>query len=162
MKFTYRVIALSSIGFGLGVIVGPLITALTGSLSASDGAIHLVADELDRLIGNPLAAFVLQAVVCGIYGAVAMGGSAVYGIEKWSVARCTITHYLMVMIGIYVTGFLLRWFSINDMASLLVMIPIMTVPYFIIWLVNYISYRVQLNEINRDLCELKSLAKEAA
>ena len=162
MKFYQRVIFLASIGFGLGAIIGPVITAITGTMAASDGALHLVSDELVASVGNPIAAFIIQAIVSGLYGAVAMGGSAVYSIEEWSLFRCTFTHYILVMVGIYVTGFICRWFGLKDIESLLFMLPFMTVPYIIIWLAIYLSYKTQLKEINAELNNIKSSAGEGA
>lgn len=147
---------MATMGFGLGLIVGPVISALTGSAGAGDGAIHLVSDGLINAVGEPLAAFVIQAVVSGLYGMIAVGGSAVYGIEEWSLLKCTAIHYISVIIGLFVTGFSLRWFYLSDIGSLLIMIPFMTVPYVIIWLVNFYSSKAQIQEINRELEKYKA------
>ena len=156
MKFSHRAVMLGSMGFGLGVIVGPVISALSGSAGAGDGAIHLVSDGLTAAVGDPLAAFIIQAFVSGLYGVIAVGGSAVYGIEKWSLLRCTAIHYLSVIIGLFVAGFSLRWFDPADILSVLIMIPFMTVPYIMIWLINFYSSKKQIKEINRELERYKA------
>lgn len=48
------------------------------------------------LESQPLQGAITHIVIGGIYGAVAMGSSVVYGIEKWSIARATATHFLLV------------------------------------------------------------------
>ncbi len=143
-------------GFGLGLIVGPVISALTGSVGAGDGTIHLVSDGLTNAVGDPLAAFIIQAVVSGLYGMIAVGGSTVYGIEEWSLLRCTSIHYISVLIGLFVAGFSLRWFYMSDIVSLIIMIPFITIPYVIIWLVNFYSSKAQIKEINRELEKYKA------
>ena len=160
MSFKQRVIMLSSIGFGLGVIAGTIIAAFSGTLSHDDGTMYLCAPELIEAVGDPLTAFTIQAIVLGFQGVLAMGGSAVYSIEKWSVLRCTLTHYLAVMAGIYTCAFTLRWFSISDTRAILIMFLILTPPYFLIWLINYISYKMELKKINSELEELRTVKAE--
>ena len=155
MNFRQRVIMLSSIGFGLGVIAGTIIAAFSGTLSHDDGTMYLCAPEFIEAVGDPLTAFTIQAIVLGFQGVLSMGGSAVYSIEKWSVLRCTLTHYLAVMAGIYTCAFTLRWFAVTDTKAILIMFLILTPPYFLIWLINYISYKAELKKINRELEDIR-------
>ena len=162
MSFKQRVIMLSSIGFGMGVIAGTIIAAFTGTLSRADGTLYLCAPEFVEAVGDPLTAFTIQAIALGFQGVLAMGGSAVYSIEKWSILRCTLTHYIAVMAGIYILAFTLRWFSVSDVRSIVIMFVILTPPYFLIWLINYISYKSELKKINDELEELRSVKTEGA
>ena len=79
-----------------------------------------------------------------------------YGIEEWSLLRCTSIHYISVLIGLFVAGFSLRWFYMSDIVSLIIMIPFITIPYVIIWLVNFYSSKAQIKEINRELEKYKA------
>ena len=162
MKFSHRVIMLSSIGFGIGVIMGVMITALTATLTYGDGTLYLCSKELSDSVGSPLLAFTIQAFFSGIYGVLAVGGSAVYGLEEWSVLKCTATHYIAVMCGYFVLAFTMRWFTPKDIDAILTMFIMMTIAYFIIWLINYLSYKAELNEINKELEHLKNGNLEGA
>ncbi|MBO4904347.1 MAG: DUF3021 domain-containing protein [Lachnospiraceae bacterium] len=162
MSFKQRVMMLSSIGFGLGVIAGTIIAAFTGTISHGGETLYLCAPEFIEAVGDPLTAFTIQAVLLGIYGVLAMGGSAVYSIENWSILRCTVTHYLTVLTGIYVLAFSLRWFNITDTKAILIMFLIMTPPYFLIWLINYISYKSEISKINKELEDIKLMKNKAA
>ncbi|MBR5420312.1 MAG: DUF3021 domain-containing protein [Lachnospiraceae bacterium] len=155
MKFSQRLILFSSIGFGLGVIVGVIICTVSATLSYADGTIHLCSNELLAAVGDPLFAFSIQTFASGLYGVLGFGGSAVYGIEEWGLLKCTLIHYLAVMTGFLILAFSMRWFM-HDVVSLIIMLGIMTAVYMMIWLGNYLSYKAQLNEINRELDELKS------
>ncbi len=157
MKFSHRLIIRSSIGFGLGVIVGVMITAFSATLTYADGNLYLCSKELIEAVGNPLLAFTIQAIVSGIYGVIGLGGSVVYSIEEWSIVKCTSLHYLTVMVGFYIMAFLMRWFRITDIAEILTMFVMMTAVYIIIWISNYLSCKAQLKEINKELDELKSV-----
>jgi len=156
MKFSHRLIMLSSIGFGIGVITGVMITAFSATLTYADGNLYLCSRELIEAVGNPLVAFTIQAIVSGIYGIIAVGGSVVYSIEEWSIVKCTSLHYVTVMVGYYIMAFLMRWFTFRDIGVIFTMFIMMTIAYFIIWMINYLSYKAQLKEINRELNELKT------
>ncbi len=156
MKPKHLFIVLLSFGFGLGAIMGTVITAVSATLSAGDGALHVCSDEFIAAVGNPLAAFIIQVLACSVYGMIPMGGAVVYSIEKWSIARCTLTHYIPTMVCFFGLGFLMRWFSLENPAELLIMFVSMTVGYFFIWLCNYISYKIKLKKINEDLKQLNS------
>ena len=162
MKFRNRVIILSIIGFGMGVTLCSVIATLIGSISAADGALHPVSDKLIEATGSPLSAFVVQAVVSAFFGALAMGGSAVYSIEEWSLIRCTVVHFLMVMIGYSVTGLSLHWFTLEDLPTYLMIMFFMTLGYIGVWLINYLSHKAQIREINRELDEYKAMEYKEA
>ena len=83
MNFKSRVIFLSSMGFALGMMIGTIITAVTATMEYADGTVYLCSKEFNDFIGNPLLAFVIQALVSGLYGMIGMGGSSVYYIEEW-------------------------------------------------------------------------------
>ena len=160
MKNSQRFIMLSFLGFAIGVITGTVISTLLGTLSVGDGEMHLCPDALIQVVGNPIIAFVVQAVVSGIFGVLAIGGTFVYGIEEWGLVKCTAIHYFLVMGGYIVTSLFLRWFTLKDIVPILCMIAGMTVGYVIIWFINYMAYKSQLDQINKKLDELKTLNLE--
>ncbi len=157
MNFKQKVVLLASIGFGFGVIMGVTITSVIATASAGDGNFYVTSKDLIEAVGNPLVAFLIQAFVSGLYGAVVMGASAVYSKEEWGVTRCTLIHYFVMMIAYCVIAFSLRWYTFDDIIPLAVMLGAMTVIYFCIWLGFYISYRAQLKKINIELLQLKTL-----
>ncbi len=162
MKLKQRIVMLSSLGFGIGVIAGTLIAAIWGTLSAGNGTLVLCPSSLVDAVGNQLAAFTIQAVSSGIYGIFTVGGSAIYDVEEWGLLKCTLIHYALVMVGYYVLALLLGWFTSGDIVEMIIVFVAMTLGYFIIWLINYLSYKAQLNVINRELEELKKLSEYEA
>lgn len=123
-----------------------------------------------------LAGFVLGALICigfmlassseglkaafpnlllsGIYGAVAMGSSIVYDIEKWSIARATATHFLLVFALYFLLVISMGWFSLSDPVFWIV-VGAMVAGYILIWLLQYLSYKRQIREMNDELKKLK-------
>lgn len=159
MKMRHRITILASIGFGMGVIFGVMITAFSATLTYGDGTLHLCSEGLIKAVGDPLTAFTIQAFASGLHGALALGSSAIYEYEKWSLVKVTFIHYITVMISFYTLAFLMRWFVPDEPKEPVIMFFIMTGVYFVIWLSNYISYRAELKKLNRELDEYKSSAE---
>ncbi len=156
MNFKSRVIFLSSMGFALGMMLGTIITAVTTTMEYADGNVYLCSKEFNAFIGNPLLAFVIQALVSGIYGMIGMGGSSVYYIEKWSILRATVSHFIVTVGCYYFTAFFLRWISPSAVSDCFIMFLLFLISYLMIWLSKYLSYKSQINEINKELIVLKA------
>ena len=157
MKLSQRIAFLGALGFGMGVLAGTVLAAIISSLSNGTTAVQVCSpDFVEAMGGNELLAYIIQALAAGLYGVWAMGSSAVYSIEEWGVLKCTLFHYITTMTLYYVLGFFLRWFTLKDKAQILIFFIALTVMYFIIWLVNYISYSIQLKKINSGLASIKS------
>lgn len=156
MSLKSRIISFSSIGFALGILLGVVITAVSATMEYADGTVYLCSKEFISYMGDPLLAFVVQALICGIYGMIAMGGSSAYYIEKWSLLKATVTHYIFTVASYYAVSFFLRWISPTDYKSCFIMFMMFLIPYVIIWVSKYLSYKAQINEINRELNVLKA------
>ena len=94
-------------------------------------------------------------LLAGIYGAVAMASSLIYSIEKWSIARTTVTHFLLIFSLYCALGFSLDWFRPGDTTFWIIM-AVMAAAYFLIWLSQYLSYKRRVRQMNDDLKKLKS------
>ena len=90
-----------------------------------------------------------QIVGSMIYGGIAMGSSVFYEIESWGIVRATSSHYLLTMSSFLVANYVLGWFGTG--VVLIITFVCMTVAYIIIWLIQYITYKRQIREINKEL-----------
>ena len=134
-----KAIVLGSVGF----VIGAMISAGFGLMY---GATESIREVLPHLFPG------------GLYGAVAMGSTVFYDIEKWSIARATATHFLLV-VGLYcVLVFTMGWFRIEDPVFWIV-ISIMVVGYILIWLFQYLSYKRKIQQMNNELQMLKAKTK---
>ncbi len=94
----------------------------------------------------------------GIYGAVAMASSLIYSIEKWSIARTTVTHFLLIF-GLYCAlGFSLGWFRPGDTTFWIIM-AVMAAAYFLVWLIQYLFCKRRVRQMNDNLKKFKSTQK---
>ncbi|MCR4657100.1 MAG: DUF3021 domain-containing protein [Lachnospiraceae bacterium] len=157
MSFRNKVIVLCSIGFAVGVIFCVTFSAMITTMSIGDGTFYLVVPEFAEDMGGMLPAFVIDALVCGMFGVVAIGGSSVYELEEWSYLRATVTHFLMTVISYYLVGFFLRWFSFSDIKWCLLWLVIYIITYTLIWFGNYLKYRSEVRKINKELGDLRAV-----
>ena len=107
------------------------------------------------LDSQPLQGAFAHIVISGIYGAVAMGSSIVYDVEKWSITRATATHFLLVFALYFLLVISMGWFSLSDPVFWIV-VGTMVAVYILIWLIQYLSYRRQIREMNDELIKWKS------
>ncbi len=156
MKLKDRAIVLSSIGFALGMLSGILVTAILTTTEINDGKLYLCAPGFTAFIGNELAAFAIEALVLGVYGAACMGFSVVYRIENWSILKATVTHSLVTVTIYFATATFLRWYSPASMSDILIMLAIFMILYVSIWLTNFLVYKIQIKEINKKLDIMKT------
>ena len=140
MKYLWnKAFLLGLIGFVLGILTG---------------AGFMIIGYVGKVQEETIQSLVWYFVVCGIYGAFAMGSSVVYEIEHWSITRCTVIHFLSVFIAYTIVGLSQRWFSLNDPEYYIIM-AVMIAVYFIIWLVQYMKYKRQVDLLNENLREWK-------
>ena len=127
--------------------------ALGYVLGAAIGVAFFLADSSEG-IGKALTYILLS----GIPGCVSMGSSVIYSVEKWSIARATVTHFLITFLCFYLISFALDWFRFGD--SMFWMITAaMIIGYFVVWLMMYLAYKRQIRKINEGLKKIKSSRK---
>ena len=124
-----------ALGFALGVPMGLGILYWTRSGVA------------DGMSNGALLAFILSG---GLYGAVAAGATVVYDIERWSVARATLTHLLFTLGGLYLLGLAQGWLAFTPFGFFVPTAAFIAV-YFLIWLAQYLSFRRKVDQLNRRL-----------
>ncbi len=131
--------------------------ALLGSIGFAAGGAICIAFIL---AGSPAvrAEDLPHILLGGLYGAVVMGGSAVYDIEHWSIARATATHFLLTFALYFLLVISMGWFTLDEPAFWIV-VAVMLVGYICIWLIQYLSCRRKVRELNEDLKKWKSSEK---
>lgn len=134
----------AGIGFLIGVVIGYVISILTGS--DNPDVFIPVSDKLLSFAGSIPMALVLQGLFSGIYGAICFGAVSFYDIEKWPLALATGMHCAVIILLFIPGGIFLGW--VNSVTEALIMAGMQFVAFFIIWLILYFSYRKQVKELN--------------
>ncbi len=132
------------IGFLLGIILGDGIAIMTGLFS--EGNFRPVAVTLEQMCGNMAAAFLIQTILSGVYGAVCFGSVSFYEIESLPLALASICHCLLIVILYIPTSLFLGW--CETIWDHLIMAGIQIAAYFMIWLILYCSYRKEVRKLN--------------
>ena len=144
-EFWKKTAKMSGIGFALGVLIGMAFLLPFGF--GSIGAVH----GMDR--------FALHLMMSGLLGAVNMGSTTIYSLERWSLLRCTLSHFLIAMACLCLIGFAMGWFDPREPITLWTL-AICVVVYFIIWLIMYRLYKRQIRRINAALKAWKRAREE--
>ena len=100
----------------------------------------------------------LNILLSAVFGALCMGSSSVYGIEKWGILRATATHFVIVFASFNIIALPLGWFSFGSIEYWIIHV-VMIVVYFLIWLFQCLIYRHKVKELNRELEKWKSRQK---
>lgn len=133
-----------AIGFALGMLVdaGILCAVCPGVFAGEAGP------------GTLIAYFISS----GLYGAVVMGATVAYDIERWSITRATLTHLFVALGGLYAMGLVQGWLTFSVFGFLVPTLGFIA-AYFLIWLVQCLSYRRKVSQMNRTMKAWKSLQR---
>ena len=138
-----KALILSIAGFILGVLIG-----IAFLIILDDGTL-----KNENTVGK-----ILYLMTCGLYGALAWGSSVIYGIESWSILRCTVTHGLITFGGLTMFfGVLIAtgWMKKPSFGAALIMLIMFLLVYFLIWLIQFMIYRRKVKKMNLKLREWK-------
>ena len=138
------------VGFVVGAGIGNLIAFLFSTLSGGDG---IVAAELVAKTGTA-GAIVLQTFLSGILGLVSIGGMLLYEIDKWSLAKATIVHFVSISACFVGVSLILHWFPLR-FAYYAIALGAMAVGFIIIWVCMYLAWKKEVREMNEELNEYK-------
>ena len=151
MNIKKTILQLLYIGFTLGFFIGVIATALIVTIVTGDGNLHLYTSNFEQAISNPLAAFLIHSITCGILGMVITGAVTIYEIDDWDLLPATIVHFFVILSSFYSTAFFLRWFSPANTKAVSISFAMFIINYTVIWISQYLSYKAQIKEINQKL-----------
>ena len=136
---------MAGIGFLIGVVIGNLITILTGN--SDTGGVTFASSQLLRMAGgNALVAMLLQSLFSGLYGAVCFAGMSFYEIERMPLALATALHCATIILLFIPIALFLGW--VSNITEILIIMSIQLVCFFIIWLIMWSIYKKQVKELN--------------
>ena len=108
------------------------------------------AYPMELLADRP--AFLAQIVGSSLLGAINMGATVVYDIDKWGIIKVTLIHYCIAMCSFIICEKLLGWFPDS---VLLVVLVIFTVVYALIWVIMSIRGKKVVRRMNEELEALR-------
>lgn len=140
-------------GAGFGITVSMIITIII-SFCIGDGSYHPVVPELTEMCGSEIIAVLVQTISSALYGAAWVGAAFIWKVEKWSLLRQTVTHFVVCSLTTLPVAFFMYWMP-HTFSGFVIYFAIFIAIYVYIWLVQYFAIKRQLNAVNKKMCESK-------
>ena len=151
----------SSIGFSLGIVIGIVITAITGTLSANDGTVYLYNTVFAQRIGNLYFSIAIEMLCYGLLGFVGMGIMALtYDNDEMPLVKATFLHFVAVMLVFCLVGFTLGWLDPTDLVANVIFVTCFIFAYVMIWVIMSLIYKKEVRSINNNLKKLQRQASD--
>ncbi|MBE6765417.1 MAG: DUF3021 domain-containing protein [Ruminococcaceae bacterium] len=135
------------IGAPVGLLIGTIITICI-SLTVGDGNYYPVAPQLITDFKNELNAYIIQSLLCIIYGSVCAASSVIWETEKWSPLRQTLTHFIILTASTFPIAYYMHWME-HSLSGILSYITIFFISYLIIWITMFAAAKKQLTKLNK-------------
>lgn len=148
-----KIILRSALGFPVGLSIGYLFT-IVGSLIWANGYYSPCVPELITAMGSEINAVVLQAFLCGILGVGFTAGSVIWEIENWSIVKQTGIYFLLASVMMMPIAYFSYWME-HSVVGFLSYFGIFTLLFLIIWVIEFMIMKHNLNKINRNLYRAK-------
>ena len=139
-------------GFPLGVFISTTITVLISMCynGWGVGAYSAAAPNLISTMGNELNAVISQYVLSGLLGFACAFGSAIWQVEKWSMTKQTVVHFLLLSIVMLPIAYFCNWVKHTAVAVILYFAFFASL-YFVIWIIQYNVWKKKLKQVNLKL-----------
>lgn len=139
------------LGFPMGIFLSITITILI-SLSLGTGEYNPVVPELTNLTNSEINAVVLQYILSGILGFMFAAGSAVFEVEQFSLVKQIVIHFFISVFTMLPIAYILRWMD-HSIGGIVTYVGIFLIIYVIIWIIQYMSWKKKILQINKKLEE---------
>lgn len=137
------------LGFIWDIFAIYLITILT-SINIGNGEYHAVNSIFLKACNTELGAVLMQFVIAGGLGIVFGGTTILWEIEKWSLAKQTVMHFLIVTTAMILSAYACNLIH-HTIVSFLLWIAYFVVVYVVFWSIFYTIYKRKVASINKVL-----------
>ena len=143
-----------ALGFGLlGIPIGIAIsTTISLAISLFFGSYSPVSPPLINLMGGLMNAALFQYLASVALGFICGFGSAIWAVERWSLLRKTLIHFLLLTFTLLPISIACRWVA-PSFISILIYFVVFAALYLIIWIVQYLIIRHKISKMNDRLYE---------
>ena len=135
----------SLLGAFVGCFIGVVIIVCI-SLAIGGGDMHVATPALLAQVGSEVGAFSLQMAAAMLIGAIWSGASVIWEVERWSLLRQTLTHFLLCSVVCLPIAWAMDWMADQPGWYLFGFVAM----YAGIWLINYLQIRRRVREILRE------------
>jgi len=129
-----------------GLLIAQTISILI-SLIKNDGNYYHVAPELVAACKNETYAVIVQTLCALVYGAVWVGSTVIWQIDKWSILKQNIIHFLITSIVVFPIAYVTGW-MIHTPLGVLIYFGTFLIAYAIIWWTQYLLIKKRVAQLN--------------
>ena len=140
-----KIIIKAVLGFLLGLLIGVIFMMAEGKPETYLG-----------LEGTP--AVVLYMLCCAAYGLAVMTGQLLYDIESLSLIQATLTHFLIIAVGMILLGLSFGWRA--DDAIVWIIVAVYLTVSVLIWIIMYLFIKRRVRRMNENIRRWKSVHSE--
>ncbi len=148
-----KILFRSLLGAPIGITISLIITIII-SLSSGKGEYYSAVPEFIDLCGNEITAVIVQMICSMFIGAVYSGASVIWEIEKWSLTKQTLIHFIVFIISFAPISYVLYWMPHNILGALSYATSFILM-YIFIWVSMYFSIKSKINKMNSQLKEIQ-------
>ncbi len=136
-------------GVPSGIAIGYLITIISSAIWG-EGYYAPCVPGLAEQMGSEINAVILQTVLCALLGMICGGGSVIWDIEEWSIARQTGIYFLLILAAMMPAAYVLHWME-HSLAGVIQYFGIFTIIFASVWMLQYMSVLRKIRAINAKL-----------
>lgn len=129
-----------------GLLIAQIISILI-SLIKNDGNYYHVAPELVAVCKSETRAVIVQTLCALLYGAVWVGSTVIWQIDKWSILKQNIIHFLITSIVVFPIAYVTGW-MMHTPLGILIYFGTFLIVYAIIWLTQYFAIKKNIKKMN--------------
>lgn len=136
-------------GFPVGITIGYLISIII-SLIHGHGKYLAVNELLINSWGSEIAAVLVQALACGILGAVGASASLIWENNNMSLLKRSVIYFIILTAAMLPIAWLMHWVEFN-VKSTIIYLAVYCGIFCIIWLIQYCLILFEVKKINQKL-----------
>lgn len=146
-----KLIVRSLMGVPIGMAIGMVIT-LVISFCMRDGRFYYVPPALTVDWGSEVNAALVQVIGSGLYGAISCMSSIVWEIERWSLLKITVVHFVWLTVPTICIAYLLYWMP-HHWLGIVGYLGMFVVIYAGIWCSIYFPLKRKVRKIREKIAE---------
>lgn len=131
----------------IGIGIGTLIALFFSALNNAD-TFYISNPKFLEKFDNKLLASTVTISLYALLGLLSYLSSKIFEIKSFSLIKKTIIHYMVLLICIFIIGYIFSWHTLKDSLKFLI---IYTIIYIFIWTINYILIKIEIKKINNKL-----------
>lgn len=139
------------LGIPLGLALGYLITIVI-SLGWGQGQYVACMPELTALAGSEAGAVAMQAVLCGVLGAVFAMCSVIWDMERWSLLKQSVLYFAITALVMLPVAWVCGWME-HSAGGVALYTGIFAGIFAVAWVTQYLLWRGKIRRLNRRVHE---------